>query len=59
MATINVAIRWLRASYLAGAVADGLIGILAVMPGRMGETAITYSMGVGASLMFGWPVVLL
>ncbi len=59
MARMNVAIRWLRASYIAGAVADGLIGILVLIPARMGQTEITYPMGIAASLMFGWTVLLL
>jgi hypothetical protein len=53
------AIRWLRASYIAGAVADGLMGILMLIPSRMGETEFRYAMGLGAALMFGWTVLLL
>ncbi len=53
------ALRWLRASYLLGAAADGLIGILMLLPGRMGETEFRYPMGLGASLMFGWTGLLL
>ena len=52
------AIRWLKASYIAGAIADGLIAILMLLPGRMGETEFRYSMGLGASLMFGWTALL-
>lgn len=33
-------IRWLRISYITGAVADGLVGILLLIPDRMGETEI-------------------
>lgn len=53
------AVRWLRASYIAGAVADGLVGILMLLPERMGEAEFRYSMGLGASLMFGWTALLL
>jgi hypothetical protein len=53
------AVRWLKVSYIAGAVADGLIGILMLLPGRMGETEFRYPMGLGASLMFGWAALLL
>ncbi|NIM90197.1 MAG: hypothetical protein GTO17_04535 [Candidatus Aminicenantes bacterium] len=56
---MDSAIRWLRASYIAGAVADGLIGILMLIPGRMGETEFRYPMGLGAVLMFGWAALLL
>ena len=53
------AVRWLKVSYIAGAVADGVIGILMLLPGRMGETEFRYPMGLGASLMFGWAALLL
>lgn len=56
---METAVRWLKASYIAGAVADGLIGVLMLLPGRMGETEFRYPMGLGASLMFGWTVLLL
>lgn len=51
-------IRWLKASYLAGAVADFGTGILALIPSRMGQTEITYPMGLAATLMFGWALLL-
>ncbi len=53
------AVKWLKASYIAAAVADCLIGILMLLPGRMGETEFKYPMGLGASLMFGWTALLL
>lgn len=53
------AIKWLKASYVAGAIADGLIGVLMLVPGRMGELEFRYPMGLGASLMFGWTALLL
>ena len=56
---LQSAIRWLRASYIAGAVADGLVGVLMLLPGRMGEAEFRYPMGLGASLMFGWTALLL
>lgn len=52
-------IRWLKISYIAGAVADGLAGILMLIPNRMGETEFRYPMGLGAALMFGWTALLL
>lgn len=42
-----------------GAVADGLVGVLVLIPSRMGEADFTYPMGLGASLMFGWTALLL
>ena len=53
------AIRWLKASYIAGAVSDGIVGILMLIPDRMGETDFRVPMGLGASLMFGWTALLL
>ncbi len=52
-------IRWLKVSFLAGAVADVGIGILTLIPARMGESTVTYPMGLAATLMFGWAVLLL
>ncbi len=34
-------VRWLRASYIAGAVADGLVGILMLLPDRKGVLVLT------------------
>ena len=56
---MNARIRWLKVSFIAGAVADALVGILILIPSRMGETGFTYPMGLAASLMFGWTLVLL
>jgi hypothetical protein len=52
-------VAWLRTSYWAGAIADVVIGALALVPARMGETAYRYPMGLAASLMFAWTVLLL
>lgn len=56
---MNAKIRWLKASFVAGAVADGLVGILILIPSRMGETEFRYPMGLAASLMFGWTLLLI
>ena len=56
---MNRKLRWLKASYLAGAVADIGIGILVLIPSRMGQTAVTYPMGLAATLMFGWALLLI
>ena len=52
-------IRWLEASYLIGAVADFGIGILVLIPGRTGQTTVTYPMGLTATMMFGWSLLLI
>ena len=51
-------VTWLRTSYWAGAVADAVIGILILIPSRIGETEFRYPMGLAAALMFGWTVLL-
>ena len=56
---MNAQIRWLKASFIAGALADGIIAIMMLIPSRMGETEFRYSMGLAASLMFGWTLLLL
>ena len=52
-------VAWLRASYWAGAVADFGIAILALVPGRMGETAYRYPMGLAAAVIFAWALLLI
>ncbi|MDH3914252.1 MAG: hypothetical protein OEU09_23485 [Rhodospirillales bacterium] len=52
-------IAWLRASYWAGAVADLGIGILTLVPSRMGETEFRYPMGLAAAVMFAWVLLLI
>ena len=56
---MNRRILWLRASYWAGAVADVGIGVLTLIPGRMGETEFRYPMGLAAAVMFGWALLLI
>ena len=61
-------VRWLRTSYWVGAVADAIVGLLMLFPeaGRAiyGITGFEpgpdyrYAMGLGASLMLGWTVLL-
>ena len=52
-------VRWLKASFIAGAVADAVVGVLMLIPSRMGEVEYRYPMGLAASLMFGWTLLLL
>ena len=62
-------IRWLRISYWAGAVADGIVGVLMFFP-EIGRAAYgdpsfeatadyRYAMRFGAALMLGWTLLLL
>ena len=53
------AVRWLKLSFMTGAVADAIVGVLILIPSRMGEAEFRYPMGLAASLMFGWTVLLL
>ncbi|MDH3729084.1 MAG: hypothetical protein OER77_16255 [Myxococcales bacterium] len=61
-------VRWLRASYWVGAIADAIAGVLMLFPqagramyGTVFEPGFDYryAMGLGASLMLGWTVLLL
>ena len=52
-------VTWLRISYWSGAIADALIGFLMLVPSRMGETEFRYSMGLAATIAFGWTVLLI
>ncbi|MDH3202120.1 MAG: CoA-binding protein [Myxococcales bacterium] len=62
-------VRWLRASYWVGAIADAMAGVLMLFPDAAtvvyGITGFEpgpdyhYAMGLGASLMLGWTVLLL
>ena len=51
-------VRWLRASYWVGAVADAVATISLLIPSRTGETEFRYSMGMAAALMFSWTILL-
>jgi len=56
---MNREVVWLRVSYWTGAVADVGIGVLTLVPGRMGETEFRYPMGLAAAVMFGWALLLI
>ena len=49
----------LRLSYWTAAIADFVVGILFLMPERMGETEITYPMGLASVTVFSWVVILI
>ncbi len=63
------AIRWLRRSYWAGAILDGLAALTMLFPALFAATnwlhdfhpgiEYRYAMGMGASLMVGWSALLL
>lgn len=57
--SMESAVTWLRVSFITGAVADAIVGIVILIPSRMGETGFTFAMGVAAALMFGWTALLL
>lgn len=52
-------VRWLRASYWAGAIADIAMVILFLQPRFMGEDEYRYAMGAAAVMMLGWTLLLL
>ena len=49
----------LRLSYWAAAITDFVVAILFLMPERMGETKITYPMGLASVVVFSWVVILI
>ena len=49
----------LRISYWAAAIADFVVAILFLIPERMGETEITYPMGLASVTVFSWVVILI
>jgi hypothetical protein len=49
----------LKLSYWAAAIADLVVAILLLIPKRMGETEITYPMGLGSVIVFSWVVLLI
>ena len=63
------AVRWLRTSYWAGAILDALAALTMLFPALFAATNFLpdfhpgieyrYAMGMGASLMLGWTVLLL
>ena len=52
-------VTWLRVSYWAGAIADALIAMLVLIPGRMGEAEFRYPMGLASTMIVGWTVLLI
>lgn len=52
-------VTWLRTSYWVGAVADAVATVAILTPGRMGETEFRYPMGLAASLMLAWTLLLI
>ena len=49
----------LRLSYWAAAITDFVVAILFLIPERMGETEITYPMGLASVTVFSWVVILI
>jgi len=52
-------IKWLRIAYWTAAIADFIIAILALIPGRMGVTHYVYPMGLMSAVAFSWGVLLI
>ena len=49
----------LRLSYWAAAMTDFVVAILFLIPERMGETKITYSMSLASVTVFSWVIILI
>lgn len=52
-------IMWLRISYWVGAIADGLATLRMLFPKFADGVEYRYAMGLGASLMLGWTILLI
>ncbi|MFC1655144.1 hypothetical protein ACFL2F_04995 [Myxococcota bacterium] len=52
-------IRWLRISYWAAAIADFIVAVLVLIPGRMGVEQYVYPMGLMSAVAFSWGVMLI
>jgi len=52
-------VTWLRTSYWVVAVADAVATVAILIPSRMGESEFRYAMGLAASLMIAWTVLLI
>jgi len=50
---------WLRVSYWVGAIADGLVTLRMLFPKIANGMEHRYALGVGASLMLGWTILLI
>ena len=51
-------IKWLRISYWTAAIADFLVALLVLMPGRMGVSQYVYPMGLMSAVAVSWGVLL-
>jgi hypothetical protein len=56
---VSKKIIWLRISYWVGAFADGFATIRMLFPELAHEVEYRYALGLGASLMFGWTILLI
>ena len=52
-------IRWLRIAYWTAAIADFIVAILVLIPGRMGVSHYVYPMGLMSAVAFSWGVLLI
>ena len=50
---------WLRISYWVGAIADGIATYRMLFPKYANGAEYRYAMGMGASLMLGWTILLI
>ena len=51
--------RLLRLSYWVAAIADFVVAILALIPGRMGVDRFVYPMGLMSAVAFSWAILLI
>ena len=51
-------IKWLRIAYWTAAIADFIVAVSSLIPGRMGVTHYVYPMGLMSAVAFSWGVLL-
>jgi len=52
-------VRWLRAAYWTAAIADFIIAVIVLIPGRMGLSQYVYPMGLMSAVAFSWGILLI
>jgi len=52
-------IKWLRVAYWTAAIADFVVAVLVLIPGRMGVPQYVYPMGLMSAVAFSWGILLI
>ena len=52
-------VRWLRIAYWTAAIADFVVAVIVLIPGRMGVPQYVYPMGLMSAVAFSWGMLLI